>query len=710
MGLFSSHADEALTKKDDDRKPGSSTKKSKGGLPTHAPWTPSTRAPPRKTLKRLGIAVAVALFVYLFIQGMPTDVGIRDRRRPIYHNDDVAAVRGRPGTGGRKVTPTPGAMPKLKPHRKPDRPKAPPPPHEDEDEDDQQRPLVGQEVDIVPAAGGRTFDGPILFRKLAATLQAISDTQGYQAVNKNVLFAAASLKSASVLLPMACEMGAELRSYVHFALLGGSEIGMEELRAVNGIDESCQVIFHDGRPDYAGTSTPARLKKSSARALHHIHSYMHPQAMFVDVSGEEEESLLGGVRQQAPVSGIPLIELPANAHSHLPWISKLDSSSLAAWHKVNFEILIHAAPKASGSLTRLLRSLSAADFSAGAVPHLTIELPHDLDLATKEFLKGFYWPPARADDPSLPSQLTLRHRIPRTRLTEEESAVRFLESFWPADPQHSHVLVLSSQVELSPKFFHYLRYTTLEYLHSKTAQLQQYDTRLLGISLDLPTTYLNTSDPFTAPAPIQKFNKSNKKSSSRETTSAPFLWQSPNSNAMLYLGTKWTELHALVSNLIELQHSSKSLSPFFTDKVVSKRYPAWLEHALSLTRVRGYWALYPGEDTARGLATVHGELARVPEEYEREVERDLIRDSSRERSSSRAGGGGHLMESLDLPPFSEMPLLLYNGNPTDLYNLDAFAADYAYDFRKAVGGCEGFTSEELSPRADMGDLFCFRSD
>jgi hypothetical protein len=63
-------------------------------------------------------------------------------------------------------------------------------------------------------------------------------------VNKNVLFAAASLKSAALLLPLACDMGNELRNYVHFALFGGSEITVENLRSINGLDTSCQVIFH----------------------------------------------------------------------------------------------------------------------------------------------------------------------------------------------------------------------------------------------------------------------------------------------------------------------------------------------------------------------------------------------------------------------------------------------------------------------------------
>jgi hypothetical protein len=125
-----------------------------------------------------------------------------------------------------------------------------------------------------------------------------------------------------------------------------------------------------------------------------------------------------------------------------------------AWNKVTVDILIQALPGASGSLIRLLKSLSAADFTACSIPHLTIELPHDVDGPTTRYLEKFQWPPAHIDNPSNVRQLTLRHRIPTSRMTEEESSVRFLESFWPADPVNSHVLVLSPQTELSPRFYH----------------------------------------------------------------------------------------------------------------------------------------------------------------------------------------------------------------------------------------------------------------
>jgi hypothetical protein len=201
---------EQLIKKDDDHKP---TKLS----PLRAQWSATARTPPRKTLKRISIVFALFVFVYLFITNLPSDVPIRDRRRPVYQPPPV----------GNKL-PAPGPMPKLKPDRKPPRPDAP-------------------STEPAPAVAGR--DVPLLFQPLASSLEAIySSTGGGSALNKNVLFAAANLKSAAVLLPMACQMGAELRSYVHFALMGGSEIDLEELRAVNGVDDSCQVIFHGMMP------------------------------------------------------------------------------------------------------------------------------------------------------------------------------------------------------------------------------------------------------------------------------------------------------------------------------------------------------------------------------------------------------------------------------------------------------------------------------
>jgi hypothetical protein len=135
-------------------------------------------------------------------------------------------------------------------------------------------------------------------------------------------------------------------------------------------------------------------------------------------------------------------------------LTGLISEHSTAWNKISVDILIHAPLSGSGSLIRLLKSLNSADFTAFTIPHLTIELPQQIEDATEKYLENFHWPPAHVQNPGRVQMLSLRHRIPRQRMTEEESSIRFLESFWPTTPKYSHILVLSPQTELSPQFFH----------------------------------------------------------------------------------------------------------------------------------------------------------------------------------------------------------------------------------------------------------------
>jgi hypothetical protein len=202
-------SDEELGKKDDDHKP--------AVLPTirtQQHWAPA-RPSPRKTLKRLALAIVIGFAVYLFVHNIPTDLPIRDRRRPVYKHGDSDTIN---------------------PFQPPPKKSRPPP-----------KSHAGHVVE--PAA--QSYSDPVKFIELAESLYAISSTMGGFVKNKNVLFAASSLKSAAALLPIACQMGSELRNYVHFALMSRSEIDIDELKAVNGVDESCHVIFHGKHPPMA---------------------------------------------------------------------------------------------------------------------------------------------------------------------------------------------------------------------------------------------------------------------------------------------------------------------------------------------------------------------------------------------------------------------------------------------------------------------------
>lgn len=355
---------------------------------------------------------------------------------------------------------------------------------------------------------------------------------------------------------------------------------------------------------------------------------------------------------------------------------------------------------------RLLDSLKKADFFSSAPPRLTVELPHEIDAPTKKYLERFQWPPKA--DHNTGNLLTLHHRIPQHGLSSDENSIRFLEAFWPADPFTSHVLVVSPQAELSPLFFHYLKYTMLEYKYS--ASKIGLDKNLLGISLDLPSTYLNDSSSFAPP-------------SSNTSTATPFLWQAPNSNAALYFGEKWVEVHDFIAQLLESQHKVPTPTAL-NDKLVSKTYPSWLEHVLKLARARGYWTLYPNFESD-ALATLHNDLYQPPEEYSEDPKQEtpsdsgeLTADPAQHHLSLKHAEAALITKSLltllpsggDLPRITQMPLLGWDGEKVDLEMIGHHAVNYSRVFRHEIGGCDVSAPDKIRHELLATDLFCFNDE
>jgi hypothetical protein len=544
----------------------------------------------------------------------------------------------------------------------------------------------------------RTFNGPMNFPHLAVSVNAIVHTMGHLERNKNVLFATASLRSAATLLPMACEMAREEQNFVHFAFVGRSSIPMQELLKINGIDSSCSLITHDARPTEPGISTEARMTLASARALFYLNKYIHAQAILLDTTSAEEPYFLSGLRDQIRSTNSALIELPERAQSRLGWVAKLDAAALGAWNSVHFDILVHAPPTGTANLRRLLTSLHRVDLAGLSVPHMTIELPASLQKGLSGVLNKFQWPPASARPFSHPQMLTLNRRIPSHRMTEEERSVRFLEAFWPRDPKRNHVLVLSPHTEVTPEFLHYVKYTILSRRHTSKA-LGEPDTRLMSMSFTIPPTLLDATKPFTPPK------------GSGETS--PFLWQAPASDAVLFLGSKWVELHGFVSQLLERQQETTATPSILAKKEVSKKYPAWMEHVLQLARLRGYYTLYPSQELATSVVGVHTDLSDVPEEYQDEA------TAKEEEGWFTYGQEQNFDPASSLRVFSTaskkekdtmsepLRLLSWEGEQIGLGDLDQKVSKFADEFRREVGHC---TKEELAqvPATDpyAGDLFC----
>ena len=394
------------------------------------------------------------------------------------------------------------------------------------------------------------------------------------------------------------------------------------------------------------------------------------------------------------------------------------ADTILAWQTTYVDLLIHAPPKSSGSLIRLLKSIEEADYFGYRRPHITIELPADIDASTYNFLENMVWPPLDWSGATHASQITLRHRIPKRSFTAAEASSYLVESFYPARPLDSHVLVLSPQVELSPLYYHYLVYSLLEHRYSKASDIEY----LMGISLELPTNYLNGSAPFTPPTP-----------KSRSNAPTPFLWEAPNCNAALYFGERWMEFHSFLGNRVS---TMKSSTPEYK-KQITDGFPAWMEYLLELMRIRGYAMFYPNYEStsSSAFATVHSELYQPPEEYtkkringQKEETPPAVdpTDSFGADASTHARTKPHrpepplLTSSLlsllprDSPPLSTLPHISYDAQILTASDRSSFAADYAATFRREIGNCVVANGKSADQPAfverSADDLFCNLND
>ncbi|OTA38015.1 hypothetical protein BTJ68_02151 [Hortaea werneckii EXF-2000] len=656
--------DEELGKRDDDFRP----KRSSAANSLMQPWQWRKR--------RLFLVVAVALFVYVFVKNIPTDLGPADERLGYAMRRPGQMPRSRPQTD------TPAGYPKTEPVGAPRRP-----------------PQKDEEADM------HYYDGPIRYHRLASSLRGIKRTKGSALDNRNVLFSVSSLKSAANLIPMACEMARWDRNYVHFALHGRDSLPLQDILDINGVSkEDCPVSFHDARAEYSEYSSDQRAEAAVAGSMKHFQDYMHPQAIITDDGEIEEAFHAQALRRKGKDMGVTVIEIPGG--------------------RPNIDILVHAAPGNSGSLLRFLRSLESAYYTGLRLPKLTIELPNDVEPAVQQYLALMDWPQGSGSSHEKQSALTLHHRISSSRQTPEQASIRFLESIFPKNPVDNHVLVLSPQAELSPMYLQYLHYLILEYRYSKFAAPDSEN--LLGISLDVPSTFLNGSSGFSAPkisdAPSTKLLS--EKDHDQQGPS-PFLYQAPSATASLIFGSKWATMHDFLTKRINARHSGLSRK---MEKLVSETEPSWLEYLLELMRARRYYILHP----ASPFVTVHNELAQIPEEYlrrpkeDKKASKDPDTAPSEEEDFLLASNEPTLQNHVehetrttqplhsllpfagDLPELAHLPSISHEGDLIDFAQIAEQRDAYLPYFRQYIGGCgpEEAARKRVPHDSNTDDLFC----
>ncbi|OQD63879.1 hypothetical protein PENPOL_c008G03005 [Penicillium polonicum] len=658
--------DEEMGKKDDDHRPSDQSR----FLPRQH------RAMPRP--RRILFAIIALVLIYEFFKHMPTDLKpAPDRFDPAVaklREESLARLSGsdKPPTVPNPDTVLPDSLPPVKV--------------------------------LESNRKEEAYDGMIKFYELTHSLPRYKYSQ--KASSRAVVFAASSLGSVSDILPLACRMAGQRLNYVHFTLMGKEEVSIEGIKEVNRISDSeCPMTWHDARPDYAPKSTDDRMRRSVIGGLQNIQTYISPEVLITQGQGWEDSFFWDGVEAYSRENGIPHVAL-STASRDLMWIASLDSEALRSWNRVQIEMVVHAPSESSGSLIRLMQSLDAADY-LGSAPSLTIELPQRVDSQLLQFLQNL------GGLTQLSGRITIRRRIQPHDMDIAESSLRTVESFYPRDPEVTHLLLLSPQTELAPSFYHYLKFAVLNYKQSSRAK--HLFSNLIGISLELPSSKPTVdSHSFTPPPMTVEGN---------EQFLPSFLWQAPNSNAALYFGDAWAEFHSFMAKRLSTPQSAAAPQT----KLISEKYPAFMEHMLEMIRAKGYYLLYPSFPGIKSssIATVHNELYQPPEEFgdsnpatPGKESTQVIHDPTQPVTGGVSTGLGSVEKPLNrastimplleqfssgLPDLDALPLLSYDGEELTAAVYTKQTEEYAKQFRTHYGGCANDRNID-KPLTDL--LFC----
>lgn len=104
---------------------------------------------------------------------------------------------------------------------------------------------------------------------------------------------------------------------------------------------------------------------------------------------------------------------------------------------------------------------------------------------TAEFIKKFNWPSR--------DRISIRYLLSPPALNPASQAIHVAQSFYPVD-KDTNILFLDPNIELSPYYFHWLHYVTLEYQYSGPPFKAALD--LYGVSLVPPKAFINGTEPF----------------------------------------------------------------------------------------------------------------------------------------------------------------------------------------------------------------------
>ncbi|KAL8280882.1 hypothetical protein RQP46_006561 [Phenoliferia psychrophenolica] len=331
------------------------------------------------------------------------------------------------------------------------------------------------------------------------------------------------------------------------------------------------------------------------------------------------------VEKEGGVVVIPLVKADV---VHSEWIAALPMEALRHWHtpKIDITVITNDRPT---SLNRLLTALQDAHYFGDSVS-LALNLEQTADRTTQRLVDDFPW----SFGP-----LAVRHRIILGGLMPA-----IVESWYPSS-NDSYGVFLEDDVEVSPMFYSWLKFTILHYRYHSATRARS--TRLFGVSLYQQRNIelrLEGRQPFDAHKLFDDLSI---------PSTSPYLSQIPCSWGAAYFPEVWREFHAYLA--LRLSETALPITDAIVPEIKSNKWPrSWKKYFIELVYMRGYVMLYPNYADFLSFSTNHLEkgthihVDTVDEKRKRQFNVPLM-----QRNSSIVGG----LPGQQLPDWDALPVL-----------------------------------------------------
>ncbi|GAA95930.1 uncharacterized protein L969DRAFT_42203 [Mixia osmundae IAM 14324] len=292
---------------------------------------------------------------------------------------------------------------------------------------------------------------------------------------------------------------------------------------------------------------------------------------------------IAGVNFDAhPLDSVVGIEIPQSDIAHVDWLAALPLDAIRSWNvpKIDISVITRDRPD---SLLRLMKSVEAAHFLGDRV-NIGLNLEQNADFDTHKLVAQLEWPHGT---------LNIRHRVVVGGLIPA-----IVESWYPRN-NDTYGVFLEDDVEVSPQFYAWLKFTILQYRYDASTKVEA--ARLFGVSLYQQKNVELRNEgrrAFDAHALFADLGL---------PATRPYLSQVPCSWGAVYFPEQWKEFHHFLS--LRFNESSLDITDLIVPDIKSNRWArSWKKYFIELVYLRGYTMLYPNYADFVSFSTNHLEV------------------------------------------------------------------------------------------------------